>query len=162
MDNLIYIGKDYNYLSRFGQLEGIRMIHAKDYQEAIQFYISETRNSRFNLVLFEQGNINEDITNITKFRQKFYQGYLVLITKGLSKEESAHYLHCGINDTIHPDMTTDDFIAKIALIKKRQELLYDNDRKKKEVKHFVLPRWKRIFDVIFSLRICFEMIKKIF
>ena len=151
MDNLIYIGKDYNYLSRFGQLEGIRMIHAKDYQEAIQFYISETRNSRFNLVLFEQGNINEDITNITKFRQKFYLGYLVLITKGLSKEESAHYLHCGINDTIHPDMTTDDFIAKIALIKKRQELLYDNDRKKKEVKHFVLPRWKRIFDVIFSL-----------
>lgn len=150
MDNLIYIGKDSNYLSRFDRLEGIRMIHVKDYLEAIQFYASETKNSRFNLVLIEQGNINEDITNITKFKQKFYQGYVVLITKGLTKEESIRYLHCGINDTIHPDMTADEFMAKIGLIKKRQELLYANDRNNKKVKHFVLPRWKRIFDIVFS------------
>mgnify|MGYP003297213342 FL=1 len=40
---------------------------------------------------------------------------------------------------------------KIELIKKRQELLYANDRNKKEVKRFILPTWKRIFDIVFSL-----------
>ena len=151
MTNILYIGKNQEYLSRFGQIEGINMIYAKNYQEAIDICSAETKTSKYNLVLYEQGSINEDITNITKFRKKFYQGYVVLVTNGLSKEESMSYLKCGINDTIQPDITTEDLINKIALIKKRQELLYANDRKKKkEVKHFVLPVWKRTFDIIFT------------
>lgn len=151
MTNILYIGKNQEYLSRFGQIEGINMIYAKNYQEAIDICSAETKTSKYNLVLYEQGSINEDITNITKFRKKFYQGYVVLVTNGLSKEESMSYLKCGINDTIQPDITTEDLINKIALIKKRQELLYANDRKKKkEVKHFVLPVWKRTFDIIFA------------
>ena len=151
MTNILYIGKNQEYLSRFGQIEGINMIYAKNYQEAIDICSAETKTSKYNLLLYEQGSINEDITNITKFRKKFYQGYVVLVTNGLSKEESMSYLKCGINDTIQPDITTEDLINKIALIKKRQELLYANDRKKKkEVKHFVLPVWKRTFDIIFA------------
>ena len=151
MTNILYIGKNQEYLSRFGQIEGINMIYAKNYQEAIDICSAETKTSKYNLVLYEQGSINEDITNITKFRKKFYQGYVVLVTNGLSKEESMSYLKCGINDTIQPDITTEDLINKIALIKKRQELLYANDRKKKkEVKQFVLPVWKRTFDIIFA------------
>ena len=151
MTNILYIGKNQEYLSRFGQIEGINMIYAKNYQEAIDICSAETKTSKYNLVLYEQGSINEDITNITKFRKKFYQGYVVLVTNGLSKAESMSYLKCGINDTIQPDITTEDLINKIALIKKRQELLYANDRKKKkEVKHFVLPVWKRTFDIIFA------------
>ena len=151
MTNILYIGKNQEYLSRFGQIEGINMIYAKNYQEAIDICSAETKTSKYNLVLYEQGSINEDITNITKFRKKFYQGYVVLVTNGLSKEESMSYLKCGLNDTIQPDITTEDLINKIALIKKRQELLYANDRKKKkEVKHFVLPVWKRTFDIIFA------------
>lgn len=151
MTNLLYIGKDQEYLSRFGQIEGIRMIHAKNYQEAIDICSAKTKTSKYNLVLYQQGNINEDITHITKFRKKFYQGYVMLITDGLSKEESLAYLKCGINDTIQPHITTEELKNKIALIKKRQDLLYANDRKKKkEVKHFELPLWKRLFDIVFA------------
>lgn len=151
MTNIIYIGKDQEYLSRFGQIEGINMIYAKNYQEAIEIYSAGTKTSKYNLVLYEQGSINEDITNITKFRKKYYQGYVILVTNGLSKEESMSYLKCGINDTIQPDITTEDLITKIALIKKRQDLLYANDRKKKkEIKRFILPVWKRVFDIIFA------------
>ena len=117
MTNILYIGKNQEYLSRFGQIEGINMIYAKNYQEAIDICSAETKTSKYNLVLYEQGSINEDITNITKFRKKFYQGYVVLVTNGLSKEESMSYLKCGINDTNQPDITTEDIINKIALIK---------------------------------------------
>ena len=85
MTTILYIGKDKEYLSKFGQMEGFRMIHAANYQEAIDICASETKTSKYNLVLYEQGNINEDISHITKFRKKFYQGYVMLITKGLTK-----------------------------------------------------------------------------
>ena len=150
MTNLIYIGKEKEYLSRFGQMENIRMIHASDYQEAIAVYSTETRTSKYNIVLYQQGNINEDIVRITNFRKKFYQGYVILITPGLSKEDSIAYLKCGINDTATPDITADELQHKINLIKKRQDLLYANDRKKQVVKHFKLPLWKRVFDIAFS------------
>ena len=150
MTNLIYIGKEKEYLSRFGQMGNVRMIHAMDYLEAIAICSAETKTSKYNIVLYQQGNINEDIVRITNFRKKFYQGYVILITPGLSKEESAAYLKCGINDTIAPDITTEGLKNKIERIKKRQELLYANDRKKQVVKHFKLPRWKRAFDIVFS------------
>ncbi len=155
MTTILYIGKDKEYLSKFGQMEGFRMIHAANYQKAIDICASETKTSKYNLVLYEQGNINEDISHITLFRKKFYQGYVMLITKGLTKEESISYLKCGVNDTIHPDITVEELYNKITLIRKRQELLYANNRKKNEVKQFVLPMWKRIFDIVF---VCIALI----
>lgn len=152
MITLLYIGYNKEYLSKFSQIEEVRLIQAMDYQEAITIYSSEAKaNNSCNIVIYEQGNLNEDITKITKFRKKFYQVYFVLITHGLTKEESATYLQCGINDTINPDITANELQEKIELIKKRQELLYANDRNKKEVKRFILPTWKRIFDIVFSL-----------
>lgn len=95
------------------------------------------------IILYEQGNLKEDVENITLFRKKFYQGYVVLVTGGLKKEESAAYLKSGINDTISPNISKEELIQKIDLINKRQELLYISNRKKKVVKRFILPRWKR-------------------
>ena len=43
-----------------------------------------------------------------------------------------------------------ELIQKIDLINKRQELLYISNRKKKVVKRFILPRWKRFFDITFA------------
>ena len=82
--------------------------------------------------------------------KKFYQGYVVLVTGGLKKEESAAYLKSGINDTISPNISKEELIQKIDLINKRQELLYISNRKKKVVKRFILPRWKRFFDITFA------------
>ena len=102
------------------------------------------------IILYEQGNLKEDVENITLFRKKFYQGYVVLVTGGLKKEESAAYLKSGINDTISPNISKEELIQKIDLINKRQELLYISNRKKKVVKRFILPRWKRFFDITFA------------
>ena len=70
MINLLYIGKNKEFLAQLGQIENVRMIHSKDYLEAITICSSETRNRKLNIILFEQGNINEDIVRITKFRKK--------------------------------------------------------------------------------------------
>lgn len=149
MTHLLYIGKDKGFLSKFGKIEGVQMIYAQNYKDAV--IICTSLKARKNIiVLHEQGNINDDITNITFFRKKFYQTYIVLITAGLSKGESDIYLSSSINDTISPSITTEQLKQKIDLINKRQELLYTRERNKKEVKRFILPKWKRVFDVIFA------------
>lgn len=149
MTHLLYIGKDKGFLSKFGKIEGVQMIYAQNYKDAV--IICTSLKARKNIiVLHEQGNINDDITNITFFRKKFYQTYIVLITAGLSKGESDIYLSSSINDTISPSITTEQLKQKIDLINKRQELLYTRERNKKEVKRFILPMWKRIFDIVFA------------
>lgn len=149
MTHLLYIGKDKGFLSKFGKIEGVQMIYAQNYKDAV--IICTSLKARKNIiVLHEQGSINDDITNITFFRKKFYQTYIVLITAGLSKGESDIYLSSSINDTISPFITTEQLKQKIDLINKRQELLYTRERNKKEVKRFILPTWKRIFDILFA------------
>lgn len=48
------------------------------------------------------------------------------------------------------NITTARLRQKIDIINKRQELLYAHNRKKKDVRHFILPQWKRCFDILFS------------
>lgn len=149
MSSLLYIGKNKDFLPRIGKVDGVQMIYAQNHKEAIT--ICTNLKARDNLVvLYERGYLNEDIANITLFRRKFYQGYVVLITDGLTKDESDAYLKCGINDTISSTITREQLIIKIDLINKRQESLYVRERQKKEVKRFILPKWKRLFDIVFS------------
>lgn len=150
MTHLLYIGKNKDFLSKFGKIEGVQMIYAQNYRDAIIICIKLKAREHI-IVLHEQGNITEDINNIGIFRKKFYQGYVVLITDGLTQEESEEYLNSGINDTISRTITTEQLKKKIELINKRQELLYTRERNKsKEVKRFILPKWKRCFDIVFS------------
>jgi lipopolysaccharide/colanic/teichoic acid biosynthesis glycosyltransferase len=61
------------------------------------------------------------------------------------------YLKCGINDTLSPDTDAEKLGAKIEWVIKRQEQLYIRDRQKSDPdKHFVLPLWKRCFDLVFA------------
>lgn len=130
-------------------IEDVQLIYAKDHKDAITICINLKARENI-IILYEQGNLKEDVENITLFRKKFYQGYVVLVTGGLKKEESAAYLKSGINDTISPNISKEELIQKIDLINKRQELLYISNRKKKVVKRFILPRWKRFFDITFA------------
>lgn len=149
MTHLLYIGKSKDFLRKFGRIETVQMIYAKDYNDAITICIKLKIRGNI-IVLHEQGNIKEDIDNIAIFRKKFYQAYVILITDSLTPKESATYLGSGINDTISWSITTTQLRQKIELINRRQELLYTRERKKKEVKRFILPKWKRFFDVVFS------------
>lgn len=150
MTYLLYIGKSKEFLSQFGRIEGVQMVYAQNYRDAITICIS--LKARENLiVLHEQKGVNEDIANITLFRKKFYQVYSVLITDGLAKGESEAYLSSGVNDTISSSITAAQLKQKVEFIKKRQELVYSRSRKKEhEEKRFILPAWKRLFDIVFS------------
>lgn len=149
MTFLLYIGKNKDFLRKFSKLENVQMIYAPNYQDAITICIRLKVRENI-IVLHEQGEMNGDIEQIGAFRKKFYQAYVVLITDRLTPEASKVYLNSGINDTVSLNITTARLRQKIDIINKRQELLYAHNRKKKDVRHFILPQWKRCFDILFS------------
>ena len=113
----------------------MQLIYAKDHKDAITICINLKARENI-IILYEQGNLKEDVENITLFRKKFYQGYVVLVTGGLKKEESAAYLKSGINDTISPNISKEELIQKIDLINKRQEVALHQQQKEKSGKAF--------------------------
>ena len=149
MTFLLYIGKNKDFLRKFSKLENVQMIYAQNYQDAITICVRLKVRENI-IVLHEQGEMNGDIEQIGAFRKKFYQAYVVLITDRLTPEASKVYLNSGINDTVSLHITTARLRQKIDIINKRQELLYAHNRKKKDVRHFILPQWKRCFDILFS------------
>ena len=149
MTFLLYIGKNKDFLRKFSKLENVQMIYAQNYQDAITICIRLKVRENI-IVLHEQGEMNGDIEQIGAFRKKLYQAYVVLITDRLTPEASKVYLNSGINDTVSLNITTARLRQKIDIINKRQELLYAHNRKKKDVRHFILPQWKRCFDILFS------------
>ncbi len=156
MTNLLYIGNNKDFLPRLGKVEDLQMIYAVNYQDAI-FICLNLKVHQNIIILFEQGELSNDISSIISFRKKFHQAYIILITDKLSEEERKAYLKSGINDTISSLITKDNFLHKLNLIKKRQELLYANikkerekEREKEKQKKFILPLWKRIFDLVFA------------
>ena len=170
MTFLLYIGKNKDFLRKFSKLENVQMIYAQNYQDAITICIRLKVRENI-IVLHEQGEMNGDIEQIGAFRKKFYQAYVVLITDRLTPEASKLRRLCTIrrrsgkefrnlrriyrnklarNDTVSLNITTARLRQKIDIINKRQELLYAHNRKKKDVRHFILPQWKRCFDILFS------------
>ena len=135
-------------MRKFSKLENVQMIYAQNYQDAITICI-RLKYVRTSLS-FTNKEMNGDIEQVGAFRKKFYQAYVVLITDRLTPEASKVYLNSGINDTVSLHITTARLRQKIDIINKRQELLYAHNRKKKDVRHFILPQWKRCFDILFS------------
>ena len=146
---LLYIGKSKEFLSKLGKIEGIQMVFAQNYKDAVTICISLKVRENL-IVLHEQSGVKEDIANIIFFRKKFYQAYIILKTEGLAKGESEMYLKSGINDTINSSITALQLKQKVDFITKKQGLGHSHSRRKDKEKQFILPLWKRLFDIVFS------------
>ncbi|MGL4518266.1 MAG: sugar transferase [Phocaeicola sp.] len=150
MINLLYIGAHKTFLNRFIGVPQIQLIYAANLKDAATI----CRNLRVKenmVILFEPTSMEETVNQVHLFRKRFYQSYIILVTEQLTTQEGAAYLACGINDTITPTITAETFEQKLDFIRKRQELLYTKSQKEKGERKFVLPLWKRIFDITFSL-----------
>ena len=75
-------------MTQFGKLEDVQLIYAKDHKVCHLPFVINLKARENIIILYEQGNLKEDVENITLFRKKFYQGYVVLVTGGLKKEKA--------------------------------------------------------------------------
>lgn len=101
-------------------------------------------------VLLLQKDYLPDYSRVTSIKTFFPNTFIILVTEKLEKEESVGYLKLGVNNTIPPipgersikDCL--DFVHQYYKIVSTPLLFKDN------VNIFVLPAWKRAFDILAS------------
>ncbi len=103
------------------------------------------------VVFFEQVDFAKDIQDIKYLKKKYTGLYMVLVTEGLSREESLEYLKAGINNTVSFDAAPDTIEGILTYLDRRnQQRIKDIREKGANIQTFTLPLWKRCFDILFS------------
>ncbi|WP_321519217.1 sugar transferase [uncultured Bacteroides sp.] len=149
MQYLVYIGTHTQTIAHFNQLYNGEMKVAANNFEAAK-WLSQCSNKMPIIILFEKEILKKDLANISYLHNKFYHTYIVLITDRLEKEESFLYLKSGICNTLSPNETEQNFEQTLNFIINRQHQFQTALQDKNLIKHFHLPFWKRVFDIIFS------------
>lgn len=136
----IYLASDYDCIWLPNGIEGVKWLQEGNIPDLI---ISDIRMPEMR---------GDEFLEWIKSNQLFKHIPVVMLSSEdrLTPEASKVYLNSGINDTVSLNITTARLRQKIDIINKRQELLYAHNRKKKDVRHFILPQWKRCFDILFS------------
>jgi len=151
---IIYLGEDKETIQLYRNVIGHHLYIGKTKVDILRI-ISDLHeiNKKITPILLLSKETLSDLSNLASVKQFFPNVYSVLITEPLSLEESIHIRKLGVNNTIAPNANKEvinsmlDFITKFYESSEKPLLFKDN----KNV--FVLPIWKRIFDIVFSLLI---------
>ena len=149
MIGIVYLGKNPNTRDKLKYVPGQIVRMTSTYKDAAKLCVPRVKNEHF-IVFFERGVKTEDITSITYLKKKCPGLYIILLTDTLSNEERLNYQKCGINDTLNRDSSVTEINRKIQFITSRENILFDDKASGKNILHFKIPIWKRIFDIVFS------------
>lgn len=103
------------------------------------------------IILYERVSIEEDLVNIKFLRNNFPQAYILLVTDNLPIAERLHYIRAGVNDTVSPFTTSEQFSLFFQFIQKyKLHAQSVNQLDEFDLSSFKLPFVKRAFDVVIS------------
>lgn len=150
MQNFIYIGTNKETIEKFSSTPDVLFCAVKNGVQAIKV-IDRIHEKLDIAVFYESHEINQDTSEIRILHKIFPGIYIILVTKGLSKEKGYAYLKSGISNTI-PFDTDQSALQNVTdfLNLKKENQIRALSVKAEKYKTFQLPLWKRIFDVIFS------------
>jgi lipopolysaccharide/colanic/teichoic acid biosynthesis glycosyltransferase len=146
-----YIGKDKKSISDFINVFNGEVEFFKSHEEILKrshFY----RRIPLMLFFYEKNNIYDDLNGISELHRVFPLGHIVLVSDSLSNEERTSYLKSGIQDNISKDFDKERIKQIINFYVTNQNKINKviENSKTKEIETFVLPLWKRLFDILIS------------
>ncbi|MFA6335757.1 MAG: sugar transferase [Bacteroidales bacterium] len=146
----IYVGKDSDIINRFSSYLGNLLAVAQDHAEAVK-KIFEGRGDLPLMILYEKSSIKVDYSRIEYLKKEFPSAYIVLVANKIEKEEIPHYQKCGVNDTVHTDVSETRLKNGLEFVAKNQELIQSASSENQPLGTYKVPLWKRSFDIIFSV-----------
>lgn len=147
---VIYIGDNDEYKAHFSKLLNNELVITPDLS-SLPADAAKNVNSLPVMVLLENSGIDSDITKIKYIKQELPLSYIILVTKGIDKNEIPKYHEAGLKDTVSPNVSETRLKNGLEFIAKNQSLIADSTRGHLPLGTYKIPLWKRIFDIIFSL-----------
>lgn len=152
MQYIFYIGSDTNQIKHFKSfITGL--FKSAAHSSELSKYIRRIREINNVIVFYEQSSLENDIKDIQALNDAFPGIYIVLVISSIRKEERFKYLKAGVNNTISRDASRESINSLMHYLAKRKQIAINSLKEKrgKTIKTFKLPKWKRIFDILFSL-----------
>ena len=154
--NHLYVGTQAADINKtaFSAQQITAFVNSKELAKALD---ASSNKNDFHVVFYEKNNAQQDIIEIKEIKSLLPESYLVLLTDSLSEEERSLYLKQGVANTLHPQATSGKIAKTIAWIESfRTSLLSVKDAKgsgkrMQTQEEFVLPLWKRVFDIVFVI-----------
>lgn len=151
MIQLIYLGSDIATATRLKYMPNQLLRQTPNYPDVIN-WIRAARQDDLFIILMEKKNLNEDLTVLASIKKlSGYRAYIVLMTDELTDAERHRYLQCGINDTISKKASLTEIHHKVTFISDRKSQLFVDNHVDQQILHFEIPKWKRAFDIVFSI-----------
>ena len=147
---VIYIGDNDEYKAHFSKLLNNELVITSDLS-SLPADAAKNVNFLPVMVLLENSGIDSDITKIKYIKQELPLSYIILVTKGIDKNEIPKYHEAGLKDTVPPNVSETRLKNGLEFIAKNQSLIADSTRGHLPLGTYKIPLWKRIFDIIFSL-----------
>jgi lipopolysaccharide/colanic/teichoic acid biosynthesis glycosyltransferase len=147
----IYLGNNKESISCFKHYFGSDLSVAKHRVEVLRIISTFDNHSEAIVpVLLLQNDFLPDFAKISSIKTFFPNTYIILVTEKLTAQESEHFLKIGINNTI-PLIPSQESINDCKTFINRYYKIIDKPLQFKDnINIFVLPLWKRIFDIIVS------------
>lgn len=148
MSKIIYIGNNKIISSRISLF-----LSKKIYEfSSINNFIDSFKGDKkcLYIVFYQKNTLSSDFNWINYLKYSLQNSYLILVANALDDSHAKSYLNAGISDTLVGDFTKERLIAGIDFIE--NNILTKNIISNINVseKVFRLPRWKRVFDILFS------------
>ena len=146
----IYLGKNTASRDRFASFFGENFFASSNRQD-FRKLVSNPSLSAQKIVIIIDRDVMEEVSRVKHWKKSVPNPVLVfLLSEGLSREEMMAYIRMGVDNVIAPSITDDYFQTLIRIGFSMPKETGRGDPSSVEFTAFQLPRWKRIFDIVFA------------
>jgi len=150
---ILYIGNSAKSIKHFSEISSEK-IHFFDNSEKALVYLKKLDKLVCVVLLLEKRLVKLDVVQIKEYKKAYSSLYTILIMSHMEDKERAAYLFAGVNNTMNYEIVKKKFDASISFIKENYRYMLPEESKENlNIKRFVLPLWKRMFDIVFALSV---------
>lgn len=141
--NALYIGKDLAFFNKLSDTLGL--IH---FTYSTQAFDALKNNQKIDLILYETTDEKHDLLMLKIFNKYLQKEKTVFFIVNKHNFNTQNFIRHGAHDVFSTDAEPVKMLNRFEFIKSNYQIL--TTIKKDELELFVVPLWKRIFDIIFS------------
>ncbi|MDD6210920.1 MAG: sugar transferase [Bacteroidales bacterium] len=151
INGYLYIGINEDFIRHLNNELDNKLSVVADHLKAIEL-LSDRKPGESWIIFVQKGSEKSDYSRIRYLRKLYKKHVIVIVGNASSKEAQIEYLKSGMDTMISEQVTSMDLKCIISVLSVYREKEKSQEQKecKTEVKRFVLPFWKRTFDVVFA------------
>lgn len=149
----IYIGNNRTNIDHLSKITDGMFIAVTSCARANK--VIEGIRERYNTIVFfelEGETFNQSLKEISALHQTFPRIYIMAVSEKIPIDSHRALLHAGVNNVLTPKATKQTIkdINRFLEMRKEQKLEEFRLSHKRPVNIFIMPLWKRAFDIIFA------------